>query len=342
MSVIKHSKPSTQGSHADQNTPANIPTSKPAAMPSRSSSNPRLAPASHIRTDQTTSPAVVLSQTARADLLPATAASGHGVEGFNLLPRVGGSDLPPAAATSFSAMAHCVQEHNISALCAQEDSSRQSFTVIRADSSPPATVSLGEAVDPQPENPPQRAAQLQLPAQPEIQEPQAPLNTLASQHAQAAQRSDGSSVNDQCSSSGSFDRPGICQEVGHVRHMRNPVSSGSSDTAASSSSNAAATTAAALLQSASTQASVKDALSWQPSSTITRSDSVSNGVCNGSPAGSRTTAASTSEGRAGLVCEAPCRESRFSGKPSSRARASAVAAGRQKKSKGASIEVSSW
>ena len=211
--------------------------------------------------------------------------------------------------------------------------------VIHADSSAPTTTSLSNAADPLPEKPPQPAAHQQLPTQTDLKAPQAPVNTLVQEHAKVAQRFDGSSVNDQCSS-GSFDRLGTSQEVGHVRHMRrNPVSSDSHDTAASSSSNAAPAATAAGPQSASgRQALAKDAMS----STVAQSDRVSDGVCNGSPTGSRATAASTSEGRAGLVSDAPCRDSGFLSKPSSRARAGAVAAGRQKKSKGASLEVSSW
>lgn len=331
VSVIKHSKPSPQGSHADQNTPANLPSSKPAALPSRSSSNSRLAPASHTGTDQSISPAAVLCHKASAHLLTTTAAWGHGLEQLN---------LPPSAVASSSATAHCVQEQRTSALCGQEDSSRQPFMVIHADSSAPTTTSLSNAADPLPEKPPQPAAHQQLPTQTDLKAPQAPVNTLVQEHAKVAQLFDGSSVNDQCSSSGCFDRLGTSQEVGRVRHMRrNPVSSDSHDTAASSSSDAAAAATAAGAQSASArQALAKDAMS----STVAQSDGVSDGVCNGSPTGSRATAASTSEGRAGLVSDAPCRDSGFLSKPSSRARAGAVAAGRQKKSKGASLEVSSW
>ena len=344
LSVIKHSKASSQGSHADQNIPANIPTSKTAALPSRSLSVSRLAPASNTGAHQSISPAVVLSQNASTHLLPATAASRHGVEGSHLLPATEGSDLPPAPATSLPAMAHGVQEQH-TALCAQEDSGRQPFMVIRADSSAPTAASLSKAADTPPEKPPQHATQQQLPKQSKMQPPPAPLNTLAPHHAKVTQRSDESSLSDQCSRSGSFDKPGTSQEVGHVRHMRQPVSSGSLDTAASSNSNAAAAAvvSAAVPQSASTrQASAKDAMSRQPSSTVAQSDGVCDGVHNGSPTGSRATAASASEGRAGLVDGASCRDSGLSSKPSNRARAGAVAAGRQKKSKGASIEVSSW
>ena len=347
VSVIKHPKPSPQGSHADQNTPANFATSKTAALLSRPLSNSGLAPASHTGADQSISPAVVPDHHASAQWLPqqTAAAPGHDAEGSNWLPAVEGSDLPPAASTSLSTKAQRMQEQRTSALCAWEHLSRQPFMVIHADTSVPTTAPLGKAADPPSEKPAQHAAQQQLPAPIEIQQPQAPMNTLAQQHVEVAHRSEGSSVNDQCSSSGSFDRPATSQEVGHVRHMRNPVSSGSLDTAASSSSNAAAAAAAtaAVAQAAGTsQASARDATRLQPSSTAAQSDGISNGVTDGSPTGSKGTAASSPKSRAGLVDDAPCRDTGISGKPSSRVRAGAVAAGRQKKSKGASTEVSRW
>ena len=351
LSVVKHSKPSPPGSHADQNTPANLPTSKTAALPGWSSSTSRLAPASHIGTDQSISPAVVLRHKASTHLLPNTAASGHGGQELNLPPAVEGSVLPPAAAASSSAVADCMQEQRASALCAQNDSRRQPFKVIHAGNSAPTTTPLSNVADPLPEKPPQHAAHQQLPAQTDTQPSQAPVNILVQKHAEAAQWFDGSPVSGQCSSSVSFDRLGTGQKVGHVKHMRSPVSSGSFDNAASSSSNAAAAATAADPQCASTrQASAKDAMSRQPSSTVAQSGGVRDGVINGvsdgmrhvSPTGSWATAASTSEGRAGLVDNAPCRDSGFSSKPSSKARAGAVAAGRQKKSKGASLEVSRW
>ena len=337
VSVIKHTKPSSQGSHADQNTYANFPTSKTAALASRSLSNSRLASTSYTGTDQ--SPAVVLNHNSSAQWLPqqTATASGHDVEGSDWPPAVEGSDLPPAASTSLSTKAQRMQEQRTSALCAHEDPSRQPFTVIHADNSAPTIAPLSKAADPPPEKPAQHAAQQQLPAQMEIQQLQAPLNTLAQQRVEAAQRSDGFPVNVECSSSGSADRPSTSQEVGHVRQLRTSVSSSSLDTAASSSSNAAA----AARPAGSSQASARDATRRRPSSTAARSDGIGNGVSNGSPTGSRATAASASE-RAGLVDDAPCRDTGNSSKPSSRVRAGTVATGRQKKSKGAFIEVSGW
>ena len=374
VSVIKHTNPSSQGAHADQNTPANFPSSTTGTLPGRSSSHSRLAAASSTDTDRHISPAVMLSHHASAHMLlqQAAAASGHHEAGSNLHPAVEGTtDWPPATSTPASALARHTQEQRSADLLTQEDLSRQPFRSIHRDSSAPTTGPFSRAAAPPLGHPPaQHAVHPQLPGQmvtppqepssldaPAQQRPQgvqtdiraAPVRTdhadefCVEQRAEVARRSDGSSLSDLCSSSGSFDRGGTSQKVGHVGHMGNPVSSGSADTAASSSSNVAAVAAADAQAACAHQAAAADAKSSRTSSTAVHSAGVSNGDREGSPTGSRATAASTSEGRAGLMEDAPLAPGRDSGpfpKPSSRARAGGGAAGRQRKSKAASIEVS--
>ena len=250
------------------------------------------------------------------------AASGHAVQG---------PDLPPAALTPAFAMAGNRQEFGTSDLCAQ-DSSRQPLRMINADSSAATAVDhLSKANDPPLEKPAQHAAQQrQLPVQADT--PPLALNTQAQQPAETAKhsRSEGSSVDDQCSSSGSFDRLGMSQNAGHVSNVGHPVSSGSLDTAASSSSKVAAAPAAGESHPAASVARSRQHSSSAVQSNAFSSNGMSNGSGNGSPTGSRATAASTSVGRAGLLGDAPGRDSG----------AGVGTAGRQKKSKGPSIEVS--
>lgn len=370
VSVIKHPKPSPHGAHADQNTPANFPSSTTGTVPSTSSSHSRLAATSHTDTHLNISPAVMLSHHAGAHTLPqqTAAASGHGEEGSSLPPAIEGTtDWLLAASTPASAVARHTQEQRSSDLLTQEDLSRQPFRLIHGDGSAPTTAPLSRAAAPPLGHPPaQHAVHQQLSGQMDTlsqgpsalsalaQRPQgvqidtqnAPVRTdhvdeiCAEQRAEVAQRSDGSSVNDLCSSSGSFDRAGTSQKVGHVGHMRNPVSSGSSDTAASSSSNVAVPADAQA--ACAPQAAATDAKSSRTSSAAVQSARISNGDREGSPTGSRATAASSSESRAGLVDDALGRAGGAFPKPSSRARAGGGAAGRQKKSKAASIEVSIW
>lgn len=297
------------------------------------------------------------------------AASGHGEEESNLPPAVQGTtDWPPATSTPASALARHTPEQRPAGLLTQEDLSRQPFRSIHRDSSAPTTGPFSRAAAPPRGHPPaQHAVHPHLPGQ-MVTPPQEPsaLGALAQQHpqgvqtgtrnapirtdheddicvehhAEVVQRSDGSSVNDLCSSSGSFDRGGTGQQVGNVGHMGNPVSSGSADTAASSSSNVVVVADAQA--ACAPQAVAADAKSSWTSSTAVRSGGVSNGDREGSPTGSRATAASTSGSRAGLVDDALCRDSGALPKPSSRARVAGGAAGRQKKSKAASLEVSIW
>lgn len=368
VSVIKHPRPSPQGAHADQNTPANFPSTTTGTVPSTSSSHSRPAVASHTDTDPNISPANTLSHHGSAPTLPqqTAAASGHGEEGSHLPPAVEGTtDWPPATSTPASAIA-CHMQQQRPADLTQEDLSRQPFRLIHRDSSVPTTGPFSRAAAPPLGHPPaqhavhpQRPGQMDMPSQEpsalDTHVPQcpqgvqtgiknAPVSTdhvdgkCVKQLAEVAQQSDGSSVNEMCSSSGSFDRGGTSQRVGHVMHMRNPVSSGSSDTAASCSNVAIAADAQAACAPQATATGAKS--SWT-SSTAVQSAGISNDE-EGSPTGSRATAASTPESRAGLVDDALGRESGAFPKPSSRARGGSGAAGKQKKSKAAFIEVSIW
>ena len=339
VSITKHPKPSSHGSHTDQNTPANLASSTTATVASRSSSRSRLAPATHTGTTPNISP--VNGPTCRASAhaaavlpQPTTPASEHAVKGSSLL---------PCTSNPAYAMAQNRQELSMSDLHAQ-DSSRQPFRVIHAHSSASTATHLGNTADPPPRGSAQQAAPQQLPAQigmlsqtPPSQHPQ------ARQHAEATQRSDGSSTADQCSSSGSYDRQGVSKDLGCANHMRPVVITNSADTAASSRTGAAAGSAAAQATAVRQPREAERQKNGQHSSNAVHSVGMhggsTSGISNGSPTGSRATAASGCEGRAGPMGDAPSRDSGVSSKPS-RARAGVVAAGRQKKSKGPSLEVS--
>lgn len=344
--VTKHPKPSLHGSHTDQNTPANLAPSATATVVSTSPSLSSLAPFSHTGTNQHSSPRGVSScrTPVHADAVPpqpTAPASEHAVQGYC---------QHPAAPNLAAATPANRQELDMSDVDAQ-DPSRQPFRVIHADSSASIATHLRKAAAPPPVScPAQEAAQQhQLPAQTAMPaQPPLDQSTQAWQHAEVAQRSDGSSGADQRSSSGSIARLGVSQDACQLSRMRPPVSSSSADTAASSASSTdAAAGSSAAQATAVRQPTGRDATSWQHSGDAVHKSGISgvathdlsNSISNGSPKGSRATAASTSEDRAGPMGVAPNRDTGFSSKPS-RARAGVGAAGRQRKGKGASVEVS--
>lgn len=303
----------------------------------------RLAPASHTGTNQHISPGGVSKchatvHAAAVPPQPAAPAFEHAVQGSCQLPAASS----PAPATPPNRQELDMSDAHV------QGPSRQPFRVIRTDSSASVATHLTKAAAPPPVALAQEAArQQQLPAQTGTP-PQPPpdQNTRAQQHAEGAQLFHGSPGADQCSSSGSIARLSVRQDARHVSRMRPPVTSNSADTAASSSTDAAASLSAPQA-TAVRQPTGRDATSWQLSSDAAHNtgssgvatNGIGHGISNGSPTGSRATAASTSEDRAGPIGDAPNRDTGFSNKPS-RARAGVGAAGRQKKSKGVSIEVS--
>ena len=320
VSVVKHAKPSLQKAPEDQNTPANIHSvARGSPLSSRGLLPAKPTRASHTGTDRNISPAGHASDhTCTQEDVHSPDQTASGLRQANA-----GLGLAHAAQGRLNASPKVLDDRQETANPDQTrltdpGSSRQPFKVLQAESTELKAIAGASG---------QQEAQEQALIQGSVPTQQRLVSGARTHyHSEAQQLSNATSVSDPCSSSGSFGRLGSCQDASHVSHMcPPPISSGSVDTAASSSTDAAAHPAAIAEASAGGSGHRQ-----QTASAVGDSSS---------PTVSRAAVASASDGRTGLWGDAPSRDNGVSSKPS-RAKAGMGRAGRQNKSKGASVEAS--